>query len=180
MDIWMKSTYHALPLIALLPCPTFISLKKSLHGVLENRLMHHCLNIVCELLKTASSKGAFMSDSLGRIHCYFTPLIAYIVDTPEAAIIAGVGGKTSHLTLASHKSFGDHFHHPTCLASLTLSQLQSISEAIDPWNLEAYAKEAWERFQLNGVHAPFWRDWTLPDGSIPEPSQFLTPEPLHH
>ena len=176
----MKSTYHALLLLALQPCPTFIGVKKSLHGVLENRLMHHCLDIVCEPLKAASSKGAFMSDSLGRIRCCFTPLVAYIVDTPEAAAIAGVGGKTSHLTLASHKSFGDHFRHPTRLGSLTLAQLESISEDVDPWNLELYIKEARKRFRLNGVHIPFWRNWTLPDGSTPEPSQFLTPEPLHH
>ena len=180
MDVRMKSTYHALPLLALLPCPTFIGVKKSLHGVLENRLIHHCLDIVCEPLKAASSKGAFMSDSLSHICCCFTPLVAYIVDTPEAAAIAGVGGKTSHLTLASHKSFGDHFCHPTHLDSLTLAQLESISEDVDPWNLELYIKEARKRFRLNGVHTPFWWNWTLPDGSTPEPSQFLTLEPLHH
>ena len=127
----MKSTYHTLPLIALLPCPKFWNLKKSLHGVIENRLMHHCLDIVCKPLKEASSKGAFMSDSLGRIRCYFSPLIAYIADTPKAAVIARVGGRTSHLTLASHKTFGDHFQHPTHLGSLTLAQIQTISEDVD-------------------------------------------------
>ena len=131
MDIRMKSTYHALPLIALLPCPKLRNLKKSFHGVIENRLMHHCLDIVCKPLKEASSRGAFMLDSLGRIRCYFSPLVAYIADTPEAAIIAGVGGRTSHLTLASHKTFGDHFRHPTCLGSLTLAQIQIISEDVD-------------------------------------------------
>ena len=180
MNIRMKLTYHALPLIALLPCPKFRNLKKSLHGVMENRLIHHCLDIVCKLLKEASSKGAFMSDSLGRIRCYFSPIIAYIADTPEAAVITGVGGRTSHLMLASHKTFGDHFRHPTRLGSLTLAQIQTISEDVDPWDLEAFSKEDQKRFRLNGVHAPFWRDWALPDGSIAEPSRFLTPEPLHH
>ena len=142
----MKSTYHTLPLIALLPCPKFWNLKKSLHGVIENRLMHHCLDIVCKPLKEASSKGAFMSDSLGRIRCYFSPLIAYIADTPKAAVIARVGGRTSHLTLASHKTFGDHFQHPTHLGSLTLAQIQTISEDVDPWDLEAYSKESQKRY----------------------------------
>ena len=176
----MKSTYHALPLIALLPCPKFLGLKKALHGVMENRLIHHCLDLICQPLKEASKNGTFMSDSLGRIRCYFTPIIAYIVDTPEAAVIAGVGGKTSHLTLASHKSFGDHFRHPTRLGTLTLAQIDHISEKIDPWDLAPYAKEAQQCFRLNGVHLPFWRNWALPDGSVVEPSQFLTPEPLHH
>ena len=176
----MKSTYHTLPLIALLPCPKFRNLKKSLHGIIENHLMHHCLNVVCKPLKEASSKGAFMSDSLGHIRCYFSPLVAYIADTPEAAVITGVGGRTSHLTLTSHKTFGDHFQHPTCLGSLTLAQIQTISEDVDPWDLEAYSKESQKCFRLNSVHAPFWRDWVLPDGLIAEPSRFLTPEPLHH
>ena len=180
MEIRMKSSYHALPLIGLLPCPKFIGVKKSLRGVMENRLIHHCIDIICQPLKKASQQGAFMSDSLGRTRCFFTPLIAYIVDTPEAAVIATVGGKTSHLTLASHKSFGDHFRHPTRLAALTLSQIACLSEEFDPWNLGSYAKESQQRFRLNGVHLPFWRDWMLPSGAIPEPSQFLTPEPLHH
>lgn len=180
MDIRMKSTYHALPLIALLPCPKFIGLKKSLHGIMENRLIHHCLDIICAPLKEASSKGAFISDSLGRTRCFFTPIVAYIVDTPEAAVIAGVGGKTSHLTLASHKTFGDHFRHPTRLGTLTLSQIEYISGEIDPWALTLYADAVRKRFRLNAVHLPFWRNWTLPDGTIADPSQFLTPEPLHH
>ena len=180
MDIRMKSTYHTLPLITLLPCPKFVGLKKLLHGVIENRLLHHCIDIVCEPLKQASLRGTFMSDSLGRIRHCFTPLVAYIVDTPEAAALAGVGGKTSHLTLASHKSFGDHFRHPTRLGIVTLSQIGCTSEDVDPWNLESFVKEARERFRLNGVHLPFWRNWTLPDGTVAKPSQFLTPEPLHH
>ena len=180
MDVWMKSTYYALPLIALLPCPKYLNLKKSLHGVMKNRLIHHCLDIICQPLKVASANGAFMSDSLGCVRLCFTPVVAYIVDTPEAAAIAGVGGKTSHLTLASHKTYGDDFHHPACLGSLTLAQIQYLTEETNPWDLEQYAKAAQKRYQLNGVHLPFWWNWALPDGSIVKPSQFLTPEPLHH
>ena len=117
---------------------------------------------------------------LATSRCYFTSIVAYIVDTPEAAVVAGVGGKTSHLTLASYKTFGDHFRHPTRLGIVTLSQIDAVSEDVDPWNVESYFKEARDRFRLNGVHLPFWRNWALPDGTIAEPSQFLTPEPLHH
>jgi len=176
----MKSSYHTLPLIALLPCPKFVGVKKSLRGVMENHLIHYCLDIICRPLKAASAHGAFMGDSLGYIRCFFTPIIAYIIDTPKAVVMAGVGGKTSHLTLASHKHFGDHFCHPTRMATLTLSQIGWVAEEVDPWDLELYVKESKTRFRLNGVHLPFWCNWTLPDGAIPEPSQFLTPEPLHH
>ena len=89
---------------------------------MENRLIHNCLDIICGPLKQAFADGAFMADLLGCIRCYFTPIIAYIVNTPEAAVIAAVGGKTSHLTLASYKTFGDHFCHLTCLGSVTLAQ----------------------------------------------------------
>ena len=81
-----------------------------------------------------------MTDSLGHICWYFTPLVTYIVDTPKAALIAGVGVKTSHLTLASHKSFGDYFR------TLTLAQIECLSEDVDPWDLESYAKEAQQCF----------------------------------
>lgn len=181
MGIRMKSTYHALPLIALLPCPKFVGIRKSLHGVLENRLIHHCLDIICKPLKVAASRGALMNDSLGRIRCCFPMLAAYIVDTPEAAVLAGVGGKTSHLTVASHKRFGDHFRHPTRLATITLAQIEDVAEELDPWkDLELFVKESRALYRLNGVHLPFWRNWALPDGIIAEPSHFLTPEPLHH
>ncbi|KAJ6557091.1 hypothetical protein B0H10DRAFT_1847032 [Mycena sp. CBHHK59/15] len=56
----------------------------------------------------------------------------------------------------------------------TLSQLEALEEDTDPWNLTVYMKKAKEK-RLNGVHRPFWRDWPLA-----EPSEFLTPEPLHH
>ena len=180
MDIQMKSTYYALLLIALLACPKCLNLKKSLHRVMGNHLIHHCLDIICQPLKVASANGAFMSDSLGCVQLCFTLVVAYIVDTPEAAAIAGVGGKASHLTLASHKTFGDDFHHLACLGSLTLAQIQYLTEETNPWDLEQYTKAAQKRYRLNGVHLLFWRNWALPDGSIVEPGQFLTPEPLHH
>ena len=176
----MKSSFHALSVIGLLPCPKFTGLKSPYHGVLENRLIHYCLDIICRPLKEAAARGALLNDSLGRIRLCFTPIIAYIVDTPEAAVLAGVGGKMSHLTLASHKRFGDSFRHPTRLAIFTLSQLESLAEELDPWDLKPYVKQSKSRYRLNGVNLPFWRNWVSPDGAVMEPSRFLTPEPLHH
>jgi hypothetical protein len=48
-----------------------------------------------------------MSDPAGNSRFCFTPLVAYIADSPEAAMLAGVGGKTSHITMAYDKTFGD-------------------------------------------------------------------------
>jgi hypothetical protein len=92
----------------------------------------------------------------------------------EAVTLSGVAGKTSHLTMASYKQFGDPFQHEPRTASTTLAQLHAIEEDINPWDLENYLPLA-ATYRLNGVHRPFWRDWPLSD-----PSKFFMPEPLHH
>ena len=53
-----------------------------------------------------------MNDYAGYSRYCFTPLTAYITDTPEAAALTGVAGKTSHLTTAMFREFGDPFQHP--------------------------------------------------------------------
>ena len=114
-----------------------------------------------------------MSDPLEWHRFCFTSLAAYIVDTPEYTLLAGVL-KTSSVTLASYKQLGNDFRHEPHTASTTLAQLHLLEEKVDPWDLEAYFEEA-SKFHLNGVHQPFWVDWALSNPSI-----FLTPEPLHH
>jgi hypothetical protein len=174
MNFRMKSSNHAFLLLALLPIPKFIHPDKSLHGVLEARLIHECLDIVLEPLKVAARIGFMMSDPLGNLRHCFTPLAAYIVDMPESALLSGVAGKTSSVTMATFKQFGDDFRHELRTASTTLAQLQAIEANIHPWDLEAYVEEA-KNHRLSGVHRPFWGDWPMSD-----PSVFLTPEPLHH
>ena len=174
MDFRSKASHHAYVLLALLPVPKFLVRKQKLRGVLEARLIHECLDIVLDPLKKAAKIGVMMSDPLGNVRYCFTPLAAYIVDTPEAALMACVGGKTSSVTMASYRQFGDPFRHEPRTSSTTLAQLSAIESETDPWNLTEYIKEA-AKFRLSGVHRPFWRDWPLSD-----PSTFLTPEPLHH
>jgi len=170
-----KSSHHAFLLLALLPVPNFITSDKGLRGVLGNRLLHECLNFVLEPLKLAARWGKMMSDPFGFRRYCFTPLAAYIVDTPEAAMLSGVGGKTSPVTMASYKQFGDPYQHEPRTASTTFSQLCAIESVVDPnHDIKAYLKVA-KPFRLNGVHKLFWLDWPLA-----EPSLFLTPEPLHH
>jgi hypothetical protein len=143
-----------------------------MRGMLEDRLVHECLSIVLKPLMIAAEVGIMMSDPVGNVRHCFTPLAAYIVDTPEAAMLACVRGKTSPFTMASYLQFGDHFWHPARTRAITLAQLASIT--VDPNNLEAYF-EACTEHRLNGVHAPFWKGYPRADPSI-----FLMPEPLHH
>ncbi|KAI0058308.1 hypothetical protein BV25DRAFT_1763953, partial [Artomyces pyxidatus] len=173
MDVRMKASENAFLLLALRPCPNFLCAKK-LRGVLESRITHHCLDIVCKPLKVAARLGRMMSDPRGYSQFCFTPLTAYIVDNPEAQMLACVGGKSSPVTVSMYKQFGDPFRHKPRMASTTLAQLDALLEvAPNPWDLDTYVKEAKKR-HFNGVHRPFWSDWPLSD-----PSLFLTPEPLH-
>jgi hypothetical protein len=174
MDFRTKATNHAFHLLALLPTPKFIHPDRKIRGVLENRLIHSCLDFILQPLKKAAEVGIMMSDPLGSLRYVYTPLAAYIVDTQEAVVLAGVSGKTSHLTTATYKEFGDAFRHPPRTASMTLKQLTALEKVADPWDLDTYITQA-KVYRLNGVHRPFWRDWPLSD-----PSEFFTPEPLHH
>ena len=186
MDVRMKASNHAFILVGLLPCPKFLVKDRPTRSVLESRTVHLCLDIITEPLKLAARAGRMMSDPCGYSRFCFTALASYIVDTPEAAMIACVAGKTSHLTMADYRKFGDPTRQEPRTASTTLTQLAALASQFNPVELPNYipaAKAIW----LNGVHLPFWRDWILRSlpGSPPrvlmaEPSQFLTPEPLHH
>ena len=169
----MKASNHALLLLALLPIPTFIA-NQGMKGALEARLIHECLDFVLELLKTAACIGIMLTDPAGNHRYCYTPLASYIVNTPESTLLASVAGKTSSITMASYKEFGDPFCHELRTASTMLGKLETLAAKIDPWSLKEYLMEA-GRLHLNGVHELFWHDWALSD-----PSQFLTPEPLHH
>jgi len=102
------------------------------------------------------------------------PIASYIVDTPEAAMLAAVGGKTSPITMATYKEFSDDFRHEPRTSSTTLTQLATAALNADPSDIEAYFREA-QKFRLNGVHKLFFRDVPLSC-----PSRFFTPEVLHH
>ncbi|KAG1817644.1 uncharacterized protein BJ212DRAFT_1446643 [Suillus subaureus] len=118
--------------------------------MLKDHLIHECLSIILQPLMKAAELGIMMSDPVGNIHHCFTPLAAYIVDTPEACMLT---------------CFGDNFYHPARTHEITLEQLASID--VDPNNLEGFFAACAE-FQLNG-------GWLLSDPAI-----FLTPEALHH
>ena len=182
MDTRMKSSNHAFVLTALLPCPKFLAKDRAARSTLENRVIHLCLDVITHPLKLAARAGRMMADPLGYSHFCFTTLASYIVDTPEATMIACVAGKTSHLTMADYRGFGDPTRHEPRTASTTLAQLAALTTEYNPLDLSTYLPAAKAR-RLNGVHLPFWRDWYLesPTQKLQsEPSQFLTPEPLHH
>ena len=162
MSTCLKSSSDAFLLAALLPIPKFIHKNKRMCGLLSDRLLHECLDIVLEPLKQAAHVGIMMNDPLGNLRLCYTPLVSYVVDTPEACMLAAVAGKMSPVTTAMYKQFGDDFRHPPRTKRFTLQQLQDID--VDPDNFEEYFKAA-QQHCLNGVAKPFFRNWPLSDPS---------------
>ncbi|KAI6014890.1 hypothetical protein BKA83DRAFT_4129616 [Pisolithus microcarpus] len=136
MNVRNKGSSHAFLLTTLMPIAEFIYPVMRIHSVLEARLFHACLDFVLEPLKKATQFGQMMADPLGNVRFCFTPLVSYIVDTPEVCMLACVRGKTSPVTKAMYKNFGDPFRHSPWTGEETLHQLESIP--CDPDDVEAY------------------------------------------
>ena len=174
MATHLKLSSHAFLLAALLPVPKFVHNNKQMKGVLEAHLIHQCLDIVLAPLKQATKLGVMLLDPWGQSRYCFTPMASYIVDTPEAALLATVGGKMSPITMASYKQFGDNFLHEPCTSSTTLAQIEVAASTADPEDIKVFFHEA-QKFRLNGIHMLFWRDVAMSC-----PSKFFNPEILHH
>ncbi|KAG1899581.1 uncharacterized protein F5891DRAFT_1128836 [Suillus fuscotomentosus] len=59
-------------------------------SILQARLWHKCMDLVCANLKAAAKDGCFMPDPSHYIRHVFTPLIAHVCDLPEATMIAAI------------------------------------------------------------------------------------------
>ncbi|KIJ11761.1 hypothetical protein PAXINDRAFT_15344 [Paxillus involutus ATCC 200175] len=99
------------------------------------------------------SAGLHTRTSSNLRYCY-TPLASWIADTPEESLLAATSPKASPVTTATSKNFA-----------------YALNDAL---NYKNFLK-AIKPLGLNGVVEPFWKDWPLSN-----PSDFLTPEPLHH
>ena len=173
-DLRSKGSLHGHILLALLPVASFVHKKSRVRTLLSDRLIHESLDFVLHPLKVAATVGIMMSDPVGNLRYCFTPLVAYIADTPEQSLLACTGPKASPVSTATHKQFGDPFPHPPRTPTKTLGDIQLARSSADPNDFEEFLKVV-KRLFLNGVFAPFWRDWPLSDPSI-----FFKPEVLHH
>lgn len=169
-----KTSLHAYFLLALLPIAKFTHKTTRVCSLLQDRLVHQALNIVLAPLKTAAAVGVMMSDPLGNLRYCFTPIAAWIADTPEESLLAGTGPKVSPITTATSKEFGDPHRHEPRSADNTLSAIRTACSEYSPTDFKNFLKTT-KRLGLNGVVDPFWRQWILS-----EPCDFITPEVLHH
>jgi len=172
--IHSKSSLHAHLLLALLPIAKFMHKTTRVCSLLQDRLVHQALNVVLSPLKTAAAVGIMMSDPRGNLRYCFTPIAAWIADTPEECLLSGTSPKASPVTTATSKNFGDPYQHPPHTGTMTLAAIRKVCSQHSPMDYKNFLKVI-KRLQLNGVIDPCWNIWALSD-----PSDFITPEVLHH
>ncbi|KAG1905725.1 uncharacterized protein F5891DRAFT_1125768 [Suillus fuscotomentosus] len=69
----LLTSSNSFVLTALLPIPKFIHKNKRMRGVLEDRLIHECLDIVLRPLKQAAREGVMLSDPLAVVQTRADP-----------------------------------------------------------------------------------------------------------
>ena len=111
-DIRSKGSLRAHILLALLPVASFIHPKTCVRSLLSDRLVHKSLDLVLKPLKIATTIGIMMSDPVGNSRYCFTPLLAYIADTPEQCLLAGIGPKLRQYRLQHTSSLETLFPIP--------------------------------------------------------------------
>ncbi|KAL4064880.1 hypothetical protein V8B97DRAFT_1919931 [Scleroderma yunnanense] len=171
-DVWMKATSHAWSLAAFMPIPKF-KVHSKYQTILQARVWHKCMDIMCSNLKVAACTGMYTPDPLRDLHCCFTPLVTYTANLPEQQMIVSVAHSSSPITLARLQEFSDGILHPPQDGKHTLHQLVEISQEVNPWDVNMFQKKCKE-CGLLGVHLPFWSNWMFSDPAI-----FLVPELLH-
>ncbi|KAG2048335.1 hypothetical protein BDR06DRAFT_984837 [Suillus hirtellus] len=171
-EVRSKATLRAWRCIAYMPIVKF-HVHPDYQSILQARLWHKCMDLICANLKAMAAEGCFMPDPFRFIHYVFTPLVAHVCDLPEATMIAAVAENASPLTMAMQEHFGDGILHPPHTRKHTLELLISIAKTVDPWDLDKFQKVA-KALNLSGVHMPYWHDWIYACPSI-----FLTGEILH-
>ena len=166
-----KLTGHCWMMVAQIPIAKFQPAKYQ--GILTNRLLHKCLDIILGGLKKCASVAQPMVDPVGNVWKVRTFLAAYIADLPEQQALACVTTGYSPSSLAGPYELGNA--HPSKLRSgaHTLNIIKKVGQASSEGDLAKFKKHAKE-YGLNGVDRPFWRNWLYAD-----PLYFLVPDALH-
>ena len=173
-SVCSKTSLHGYLLLGLLPIVKFHK-DTCIHSLMQDHLTHEVLNKILSPLKTAATVGIMMSDPTGNLHYCFTPLASWMADTPEESLLAGTSSKASPVTMAMSKQFRDPFRHPARMSTVTLAVIQLACDECSPLDYKEFKLKIIKRLGLNGMIELFWKTYPLSD-----PSEFLTPEVLHH
>jgi hypothetical protein len=112
-EVHSKATLRAWRCVAYIPIVKF-RVHPDYQSILQARLWHKCMDLVCANLKAAAEDGCFMSDPSRHICHVFMPLVAHVCNLPEATMIAAVSKNASPLTMATQEDFGDGILRPPC------------------------------------------------------------------
>ena len=147
--------------------------EKDRQGVLNQRMLHRCLEIICQRAMECSHQAEKMVGPDGLVYKIRLLLAAYIADLPEALDLACRRSGTSPVTTATKADFGNPSPCPLQTAEMTLAAIKEVLEEVGEEDILKYNKAAKKR-GLNGVTRPFWRKWFGAD-----PSDFYVPDALH-
>ncbi|KAH9027612.1 hypothetical protein EDB85DRAFT_2074745 [Lactarius pseudohatsudake] len=140
MDFCMKGTNHAFLLLALLPVPNFIHKDSKTRGVLENRMVHECLDFILTPLKKAAQFGIMMSDPLGSLR-YHEPRTASTTLAQLHALEAKVNPWCLEMYIKEAKKFRLNGIHQPFWRDWPLSE---PSKFLTPEPLHHWHKMFWD------------------------------------
>lgn len=150
--------------------------RSTLIHLLNRRLFHRCMDIITRPLRCTNPHPVM--DPEGNVRLVQYDLSIYGADLEEQCNIAGIGRNTCLHCQATGKDLGDaRCRHARSSESILASIQQvlkdfQIAYGRHPDPLE-FLREG-KKYDLNGVHKPFWR--RLPSFDI---CQALSPDILH-
>ena len=119
-------------MVAQIPIAKFEPLE--LQGILTNRLLHRCLDIILADLKGCSVNAQTMLDPAGRLRSVRTFLAAYIADLPEQQALACIASNYAPSSMAGPTTLGDSAPQPLREGSETLEVIKEIMELLKETN----------------------------------------------
>jgi len=132
-------------------------------SILQARLWHKCMDLICANLKAAAAEGCFMPDPFRFIHYVFTPLVAHICNLPEATMIAAVAKNASPLTMATQEQFGDGILHLPRSGKHTLELARRYCQdswSLGPWQVPESGQSSQSVWSPHALLA--WLDICMP------------------
>lgn len=105
----LKAGNHGFTIGAYLPIPKFVGVTPDVQSMLQSRTFHWAVNVATRSLQSGARLSIPMTFGDSTVRLCRTPLVGWIADTPEEAMIACAGEKQSPITTASE--FGDAEQH---------------------------------------------------------------------
>lgn len=175
-DVRSKLSNRALVPIAFLPIVKWADAdqgKTSIHGLLNARLFHQCMEIVLKPLEALSRDGREYGDAFGNVRMCFPRIAVYSADYPEQTLIACVGAKSSPHFEAQANQLGNSLPEPRRVTEGHLAKIKSFRRRNRDKDIWAQLKAA-KKEDLNGVLYPFWENHISIDLSV-----WFGPDNLH-